>query len=125
MEEKVINKKVREVLEKMTIEEKIAQLQAIQGRQLLDENGDFSEEKAEKYLKHGIGQISRLAGERGITPDKAVKVRNKIQKYLKEKTRLGIPAIIHEECLSGYLAKDATVFPQAIGMSSTFEPELI
>ncbi|HOJ92047.1 MAG TPA: glycoside hydrolase family 3 N-terminal domain-containing protein [Dictyoglomaceae bacterium] len=125
MEEKVVNKKVREILEKMTIEEKIAQLQAVQGRQLLDENGDFSEEKAEKYLKHGIGQISRLAGERDITPNKAAELRNKIQKYLKEKTRLGIPAIIHEECLSGYLAKDATVFPQAIGMSSTFEPELI
>lgn len=125
MEEKELSKKVKDLIAKMTLEEKIAQLQAVYGKDLVDENGNFSEEKAEKLLKNGIGQISRVAGERGVSPEKAVELANKIQKFLKEKTRLGIPAIIHEECLSGFMAQGATVFPQAIGMASTFEPELI
>lgn len=125
MEEKELLKKVKDLISKMTLEEKVAQLQSVFGKNLVDENGNFSEEKAEKYLKYGIGQISRVAGEKGVDPEKAVDLANKIQKYLKEKTRLGIPAIIHEECLSGFMAKGATTFPQAIGMASTFEPELI
>ncbi|ACK42133.1 MULTISPECIES: glycoside hydrolase family 3 N-terminal domain-containing protein [Dictyoglomus] len=125
MEEKEILKKVRDLISKMTLEEKIAQLQSVFGKELVDESGNFSEEKAEKLLKNGIGQISRVAGEKGMDPERAVELANKIQKFLKEKTRLGIPAIIHEECLSGFMAKGATVFPQAIGMASTFEPELI
>ncbi|MFN3698928.1 MAG: glycoside hydrolase family 3 N-terminal domain-containing protein [Dictyoglomus sp.] len=125
MEGKELLKKVKDLISKMTLEEKVAQLQSVFGKNLVDENGNFSEEKAEKYLKYGIGQISRVAGEKGVDPEKAVDLANKIQKYLKEKTRLGIPAIIHEECLSGFMAKGATTFPQAIGMASTFEPELI
>jgi beta-glucosidase len=125
MEEKELSKKVRELIKKMTLEEKIAQLQAVFAKNLVDEKGEFSEEKAQKYLKYGIGQITRLAGDKGVEPEKAVILRNKIQRFLKEKTRLGIPAIIHEECLSGYLAKGATTFPQAIGMASTFEPDLV
>lgn len=125
MEEKELLKKVRDLISKMTLEEKVAQLQSVYGKALVDENGNFSEEKAEKYLKHGIGQVSRVAGDKGVEPEKAVELANKIQKFLKEKTRLGIPAIIHEECLSGFMAKGATTFPQAIGMASTFEPELI
>jgi beta-glucosidase len=125
MEEKELSKKVKELIKKMTLEEKIAQLQAVFAKNLVDEKGEFSEEKAQKYLKYGIGQITRLAGDKGVEPEKAVILRNKIQRFLKEKTRLGIPAIIHEECLSGYLAKGATTFPQAIGMASTFEPDLV
>ena len=125
MEDKELSKKVKELIKKMTLEEKIAQLQAVFAKNLVDEKGEFSEEKAQKYLKYGIGQITRLAGDKGVEPEKAVILRNKIQRFLKEKTRLGIPAIIHEECLSGYLAKGATTFPQAIGMASTFEPDLV
>ncbi len=125
MEEKELSKKVKELIKKMNLEEKIAQLQAVFAKNLVDEKGEFSEEKAQKYLKYGIGQITRLAGDKGVEPEKAVILRNKIQRFLKEKTRLGIPAIIHEECLSGYLAKGATTFPQAIGMASTFEPDLV
>jgi len=44
---------------------------------------------------------------------------------LTENTRLGIPALVHEECLNGFMAKTATIFPQIIGMASTWEPELV
>lgn len=122
MEEKWIQRKVEELLSKMTLEEKIAQLGSIPSGKLV-ENGKFSKEKAKELLKDGIGQITRVAGYAERDPVESVEIINEIQKFLKEETRLGIPAIIHEECLSGVMTKGATTFPQAIGMASTFEPE--
>jgi len=124
MEEKWLKKKVEELLEKMTLEEKIAQLGSIQSGKLV-ENGKFSREKAQELLKNGIGQITRVAGYAEREPEESVEIINEIQKFLKEETRLGVPAIIHEECLSGVMTKGATTFPQAIGMASTFEPSYI
>ncbi|MEM4757303.1 MAG: glycoside hydrolase family 3 N-terminal domain-containing protein, partial [Desulfurococcaceae archaeon] len=87
---------------------------------------EFSEAKAKEYLAHGIGQITRIGGSRlRLKPREAAKIANAVQRFLKEKTRLGIPAIIHEECLAGLMAPTATVFPQAIGLASTWNPELI
>lgn len=122
MEEKWIQRKVEELLSKMTLEEKIAQLGSIPSGKLV-ENGKFSKEKAKELLKDGIGQITRVAGYAERDPVESVEIINEIQKFLKEETRLGIPAIIHEECLSGVMTKGTTTFPQAIGMASTFEPE--
>ena len=51
-------------------------------------------------------------------------VANELQRRLVEGTRLGIPAIVHEEICSGLMARGSTVYPQAIGVASTFEPEL-
>ena len=121
-----IDVKVRDLLRRMTLEEKIAQLGSIPGRNLL-EDGKFSREKAEQLLKNGIGQITRVSGgTHDVTsPEKAALIANEIQRFLKEETRLGIPAIIHEECLSGFMAYGATVFPQAIGLASTWNPDLV
>ncbi|MEM1736001.1 MAG: hypothetical protein QXG84_02160, partial [Ignisphaera sp.] len=70
----------------MSIEEKIAQLTSIFVDDLI-ENGDFSEAKAEQLIKHGIGQISRVAGSKlGFRPREVAKIVNKIQKFLIEKT---------------------------------------
>jgi len=128
MTDKIIDveAKVKDLLKNMTLEEKIAQLGSIQGRNLL-ENGKFSREKAKILLKNGIGQITRVSsGTRDITsPKQAASIANEIQRFLKEETRLGIPAIIHEECLSGFMAYGATTFPQAIGLASTWNPGLI
>jgi len=66
-----------------------------------------------------------MGGASNVLPTESVLLANNIQKYLVENTRLGIPAIIHEECCSGYMARGATVFPQAIGVASTWEPELV
>jgi len=122
MEERLIQKRVEELLSKMTLEEKIAQLGSIPSGKLI-ENGKFSREKAKELLKNGIGQITRVAGYAEREPEESIELINEIQKFLKEETRLSIPAIIHEECLSGLMTKGATTFPQAIGMASTFEPD--
>lgn len=115
---------VEQLLRQMSLEEKVAQLGSVSVRDLLD--GDkFSEAKAQERLRHGIGQITRPAGWSGLPPKEVAQLVNAIQRFLVEKTRLAIPAIVHEECLSGLMARGATTFPQAIGLASTWQPELI
>jgi beta-glucosidase len=109
---------------KMTLEEKVAQLGSASIRDLL-EDGKFSAEKAKRLIPDGIGQITRTAGWSDLDPRRAAELANEVQKFLIENTRLGIPAISHEECLSGFMTSGATTYPQAIGMASTWEPELI
>lgn len=121
----VVELKVRELLRRMSIEEKIAQLQSIPVDRLLD-GKEFSEEKARDLLRYGIGEITRVGGSRvGLRPRDAARTINRIQRFLVEKTRLGIPAIVHEECLAGLMAPTATAFPQAIALASTWDPDLV
>jgi beta-glucosidase len=107
----------------MTIKEKVAQLGSQFANSLI-KSRKLSLQKVKKVLSEGIGQITRIGGGFDFTPEEVVEIANEIQKFLKEETRLGIPAIIHEECLCGLTAKHATIFPQIIGLASTWEPEL-
>ncbi|MDD3655860.1 MAG: glycoside hydrolase family 3 N-terminal domain-containing protein [Atribacterota bacterium] len=119
-----IDKKVQHLLSRMTLEEKIAQLGSVWIYEILEGNS-FSQGKAKKLMKHGIGQVTRLGGASNFSPVESARIANKIQKFLLKDTRLGIPAIIHEESCCGYMAKGATCFPQAIGVASTWQPELV
>jgi len=121
---KPIAMRVKDLISKMTLDEKIAQLGAIWSFEVL-EAGRFSPGRADPLLKNGIGQISRGGVATTLPPQEIAVFVNALQKFLVENTRLGIPAIIHEECLSGFMAKEATIFPQIIGIASTWEPELV
>lgn len=118
-----VERRVDDLLSRMTLDEKLAQLSGVWVYELL-ENAAFSEEKAKELIGKGIGQITRIAGASNLGPVASAELANRIQAFLVEKTRLGIPAIVHEECCSGYMAKGATCFPQIIGLASTWEPEL-
>ena len=118
------DERVDNLMAQMTLEEKLAQLGSVWVYELLD-GFHFSEPKAARFLQHGLGQVTRLGGASNVTPQESARLANTIQRYLLENTRLGIPAIVHEECCSGYMARGATVFPQAIGVASTWEPELV
>ena len=113
-----------ELLRRMTLAEKIAQLCAVWVTDLL-EDGRFSKEKAGKHLAEGIGQVSRVAGVSGLPVREAAAVADAIQDYLRHNTRLGVPAILHEECLCGFQARGTTSFPQAIGLASAWNPDLV
>ncbi|MGI6150009.1 MAG: beta-glucosidase [Firmicutes bacterium] len=115
--------KARKLVQQMTLEEKAAQLGSYGPDKLL-ENGRLSA-KGKELLRHGIGQITRLAGASDLDPADAGRAANEIQDYLINHTRLGIPALFHEECLSGYMGKGGTSFPQNLGMAAAFEPELV
>ncbi|MEM0219129.1 MAG: glycoside hydrolase family 3 N-terminal domain-containing protein [Thermoproteota archaeon] len=119
-----IEARIEDLISRMNLEEKIAQLTSIWAPNII-ENGKLSEEKLSTFLKNGIGQVSRLAGATALPPKEVAKIYNEIQKFLIEKTRLKIPAIVHEECLSGFMANTATTFPQAIGLASTWNPDII
>lgn len=119
-----VDERVADLMSRMTLDEKIAQLGSFWVYEIL--NGtDFDESKARNILANGIGQVTRLGGASNVKPKQAAELANTIQRWLLENTRLRIPAVIHEECCSGYMAYGATVFPQAIGIASTWEPELV
>jgi beta-glucosidase len=120
-----IERRVADLLSRMSPEEKLAQLEAVGWDHThLDDpkTHAFSPELARKLIPHGIGEVTR-PGERHDARG-ALAFANDIQKYLVEKTRLGIPAILHEEALHGFVAPGATSFPQAIGLAATFDPAL-
>src|SRR5664279_936962 len=112
------------VLSRMNLDEKLAQLGCVWCTALVRDDG-FSETAAGRHLAHGIGEITRIGATTGLRPRQRAEFANAIQHYLVEHTRLGIPAIIHEESTAGLCARDATQFPQAIGLASTWDPDLI
>jgi beta-glucosidase len=115
----------------MTLEEKAAQMMCVWQKKtetLLDAAGHFDFQKAKASFKqgHGLGQVGRPSDAGGGRDAKTMaELTNAIQKFFIEHSRLGVPVIFHEECLHGHAAKDATSFPQPIGLAATFNPELV
>jgi len=116
--------RLSDLLGRMTVEEKLAQINAVWLSEI-SESDQFSTAKAQQRIEHGIGQITRPAGSGSATPQQSAKAAVDVQTFLSDHTRLGIPAIIHEECASGFMARKATVFPQIIGLASTWDADLI
>ncbi|HTD49476.1 MAG TPA: glycoside hydrolase family 3 protein, partial [Acidimicrobiia bacterium] len=112
------------VLSRMTLDEKLAQLGCVWCTALVEAD-EFSPDRADRLLAHGIGEIARIGATTGLRPAQRAAFTNTIQRYLVERTRLGIPAIVHEESTAGLCARDATQFPQAIGLASSWDPDLI
>lgn len=130
-----IDQRVEDLLARMTLEEKMAQITTVWNSKpkIFDEDGNFDPKKAAQLYPHGIGHFARpndLEGpssplERPFRDERqTVELVNAIQKYEIENTRLGIPVLFHEEGLHGYAARGATSFPQAIGLASSWDPIL-
>ncbi|MCB0170574.1 MAG: glycoside hydrolase family 3 C-terminal domain-containing protein [Anaerolineae bacterium] len=119
-----IETRVADLLAIMTLDEKLGQLGSAWVFELLT-GMKFDPAKAANQMANGIGQITRIGGASSLDPTAGAELANTIQKYLVEHTRLGIPAMVHEECCSGYMARDATCFPQTIGVASTWQPDLV
>ncbi|MGL4985763.1 MAG: glycoside hydrolase family 3 N-terminal domain-containing protein [Treponemataceae bacterium] len=119
-----INERVKDLLSKMTTEEKAYQLTSSWSYDFTDYDFTFDCEKLLKMFPHGLGQMTRLGGALPIRPKDLPALYNKIQKYYIENTRLGIPIMFHEESCSGAMFQGTTNFPQAIGVASTFNTDL-
>jgi len=129
-----VEKRIDDLLGRMTLEEKVAQMMCIWAdkNKIYDESGMFDPHKADSLLPDGIGEIARpsdlfLRAPGGVTRGarETANLVNAIQHYMVENTRLGIPVMFHDEGLHGFMAKDATCFPQAIALASTWNPALI
>lgn len=124
--------RAKDLLGRMTLDEKVMQTHClwIQKSRILNDQGDFDETKAADALKYGLGELGRLnenAGPNssGHSPKVAATLYNKIQKHFVEKTRLGIPVMVHEESLHGQQTQDATNFPIPIGLASSWNENLM
>ena len=107
----------------MTRAEKVAQLSGVWGFEIVD-HGRSGLDSLRALAGDGLGQLTRLAGSTNLQPRDVAAAANAIQRFLVEETRLGIPALMHEECLHGLMALAAPSFQQSIGLAATFDPEL-
>ena len=122
------------LLAAMTLEEKTAQLVGY----WLDQNGVVAPMQGEMaahddadgrtladVTRHGLGQFTRVYGTRPVEPDERAAWLWSEQRRLKRETRLGIPALVHEECLTGLAAWKAATFPTPLAWGAAFDPELV
>jgi beta-glucosidase len=108
----------------MTLVEKCAQLGGAWFSRLVVD-GALDKKRMARRLGDGIGHITRISAESGLGPARTAAFANEIQRFLVERTRLGIPAVIHEEAVAGLCARDAAQLPQAIGLASTWDPAVV
>jgi len=139
-----VERRVEDLLKRMTLEEKVAQMLSVWEHKdrIQTPAGDFSPEKASQAFPNGLGQIARPSDRRGVAAQtngaagaaagsigrdarETAEYINAAQHWAVERTRLGIPLILHEESLHGYVARGATSFPQSIGLASTWDPQLL
>ena len=127
--------RVRDLLGRMTLEEKVAQMRCLwMSKARISENNAFSPAKAAGLIPDGIGQISQPSDTIGTSDypkedfrdaESAVAFVNAVQRYLVTETRLGIPALFNEETAHGLKAHGATIFPNPLGLGSTWDPDLV
>jgi beta-glucosidase len=139
-----VEARVEDLLKRMTLGEKAAQLMTLweQKAKVQTDAGVFSPEEASQNFPNGIGQFARPSDKRGVTQTNAgaagasagsvnrdardtAEYVNAAQRWAVERTRLGIPILMHEEALHGYVARGATSFPQSIALASTWDPALL
>ncbi|MHB1975047.1 MAG: glycoside hydrolase family 3 N-terminal domain-containing protein, partial [Acidimicrobiales bacterium] len=119
-----VEQRVADLLARMSFEEKVAQLGCVWITSLLGPSG-FDADKARTAVELGIGEVTRVSGATALLPGETAALVNDVQRFLVQHTRLGIPALVHEEGTGGFSARGATVFPQALGLAATFDPELV
>lgn len=119
-----IETKVDELYDRMHQEERIAQLRSCFMDELFDENGELDPARCEELIPYGIGHFSQFAMQKPVDPNTLRDRVAAVQDWLMNNTPSGIPALFHEEVLSGVNTLGSTVYPQQIGQAGSFNPEL-
>jgi len=119
-----VDARVDDLLERMTLDEKLAQLGCLWSTDLVGDGG-LDPDAVAARMPHGIGQITRIGASTGLRPRESAAFMNAVQRVAVERTRLGIPIVVHEEAVGGLCQRDATVFPQALALAATWDPALI
>jgi beta-glucosidase len=128
-----IDDRVKDLLGRMTLDEKVAQMMCLWMEKPNDNSsvpkdrlpfgGQFSPGIAKQKIPSGIGQFARQR--EGFDARGSAEYANAAQKWLIENTRLAIPAVFHDEILHGAMSGGSTVFPTPLSMAASWDPELV
>lgn len=125
-----VSERVRDLHARMTLDEKLAQIVGY----WVDKGDDnvapldgemTTGQSYEDATANGIGHLTRVYGTRPVDPVERASWLWSEQRRLREQTRLGIPALVHEECLTGLAAWKAATFPTPLAWGAAFDPELV
>ena len=119
-----VEQQVNELYQKMPQEERIAQLKSMYMEELFDEQGQLDTVKCRELIPFGIGHFSQYAFQKPRDPNVVRDMVAAVQDWLMHHTPNGIPALFHEEVLSGINTQGSTIYPQQIGQACSFDPEL-
>lgn len=128
-----VAERVGALLDRMSLEEKVAQLYAVwvgidphgddvapHQHELVDPDLEIS-----TLIRAGLGQLTRPFGTAPVDPTQGAKALARLQEDIVAANRWGIPALVHEECLTGFMTAGATVFPTPLAWGATFDPEIV
>lgn len=129
-----VTERVADLLSRMTLAEKLAQLGSVwvgasgNGDEgLAPMQHEFSAELPpfDDLIQDGMGQLTRVFGTRPVPPAAGMVALAALQQRIVTASRFGIPAIAHEECLTGFAAWSATIFPAPLSWGASFDPGLV
>lgn len=120
-----IDAKVDNLYNRMTQEERVMQLRSCMMDVLFDEEGKLDSAKCDSLIPNGIGHFCQFASQKPLDPDILRDKVAAVQDWLIHNTPSGIPALFHEEVLSGVNTLGSTIYPQQIGQACSFNPELM
>ena len=115
---------VNAVYDRLSVEDRAAQLFGIYPSELMVD-GVFSIDKCKEVIPYGAGHICQLSSSQSLNADELRQLIADIQDYMVNHTPAGIPAVIHDECITGVTAKGATAYPQQMAVACTWDPALL
>ncbi len=124
-------RRVDELLTDMTLQEKLAQIvgfwEGEEGDSVAPLQGEVASTtgKLDDAMRHGLGHLTRVYGTNPVDADEQAAYLWSRQRQLVNETRLGIPALVHEECLTGLSAWKAATFPTPLAWGAAWNPALI
>ena len=125
-----VTDRVRDLLGRMTLEEKLAQIvgfwEKSEGEAVAPLQGEFEVERGlDDSIRDGLGHLTRVYGTRPVDAAERAAWLWAKQRWFVNETRLGIPALVHEECLTGLSAWGAATFPTPLAWGASFDPGLV
>ncbi|MFD0069511.1 glycoside hydrolase family 3 N-terminal domain-containing protein, partial [Streptomyces sp. NPDC127574] len=124
--------RVDDLLSRMTLEEKTAQLYGVWVGAATDGGGVAplqhemtADQDWDELITHGLGQLTRSFGTAPVDPELGARALARAQRAIADAGRFGIPAVAHEECLAGFTAWRATAYPVPLAWGATFDPALV
>lgn len=120
------------LVKRMTLEEKCAQLSSLwrgvdadAGEMAPHQSEQISGVTEDEAIAHGLGQLTRPFGSAPVAAAEGAANLAALQRQIRASSRFGIAALAHEECLAGFMARGATIFPTSLAWGATFDPALV